>query len=676
MTKAIDRGSITDLLSAKMIMHYQENPVDFVEDIIFHKNFKGVGGEFYVTDQQKEIMDAIAHNRRTSVSAGRGIGKSSVLAWTIIWWHSCFPRARSVAFAPAYPQLKSVLWPEIAKWVGTSLVAKYFEHTERKFYLIEDAKVNFSEPRSAAKEEAAQGLHEDHLLIMIDEASGVEDKIYERLSGSLTKPNNKMVLMSNPTRTSGFFFDSHHRVKRHWETFMFDSQESPLVDIEFLDQMRDRYVTPTFIHDMFRVHVMGQFPTGDPESFIKLTDIYDAVLRTVNHKDQNVEIGVDVARKGNDMTAISVRQGWHVFSGEELGFYKDSGDKETKHIITMGQSTKINEIVDFVIRVVKRVREELDYDDLIRIKVDDSGVGGGVTDYLELDTENNIEVVPIVFSTKRSEKYADVPSKMWGNIRENIEKISLPNDVQLIEELSSRRWAEDRGLIKIEPKSKYKKDFGASPDKADSLILAFADLENEKRIVKGYDYREPILIGVPAAALQHGFKYMCVYSIPGQKTSAVWVTWSGGAIRVVDEFVGDTADIVEIARLNGFNKALGNPAMFKIGDNDLSLFFMDNGVWIQEAYGYNELSAVNSLATIGKQGRLIVAEECTQTNNQLRTWTDRTDKEFGKERYGLCYALTLVVFELVENKELTFHNSPILVDHFENSDVNSGFMSV
>ena len=677
MNKSKQTKSITEILPPEAIDYYIDKPVEFIEDYILqtHKN-----KDYYITDQQRVIIESIAKHKRTSVKAGRGVGKTGALAFLILWWHSMFPEARSVAFAPSFPQLASVLWPEIAKWLSRSMLKDYFIYTKRGLFLKEDNKVNFSEPRTAAKEESAQGLHAEHLLLIIDEASGVQDVIYERLQGSLTKPNNKIILMTNPTRTSGFSYDSQNRYKRHWNCITLNSEESPIVDPSYIQEMRDKYVTPTFVHDMYKVHVLGQYPSGDPDSFLKLEDVYSAKYRTNASKDGPVELGVDIARKGDDRTVIAVRQGNYVYSAEELGLYTKDETTDIEHLITTGQVSKIPEIEELIYKVVDTAREVTGYEGTIRVKVDDTGLAG-LTDYLELDEEHNIEPVPIVFSMKQTDKYFNVPSKMWGEIKDRIRDIRIPNSPSLIEELSTRKWEDVNGKIKIQPKKEFKKDYGASPDEADALILAFADIENENRIVKGYDVRDTINHGIEAANLQAGKHYCCVYSTTNQHAAAVWVTWTGSSIRVIDEYVGHTSEIIEVIKMNPSGKIIGNPEMFKKEKEDMYMLFMDNGIFLQEPYGYNEMASMTHLSKIAKDKRLVVAIECKKTSEQLRRWTSSTATNKSKEMFGLGYALTLVVSDLISNNEITMLETIGRMSYrgdFDNQikDVNAPFMSL
>jgi len=682
MTTRKKYKKISGVLSKEMIFYYQTHPVEFVEDQIFRTKAKINGGKFAVTDQQAQFLNALVDNKRVSAKAGRGVGKTGSLAFAIIWWHSLFDHARSAAFSPSFGQLESVLWPEVAKWISESTVADCFEHTATKLYLREDAKRNFSEIKSAGKPESARGLHADNLLIIIDEASGVEDEIYNVLSGSLTGGlTNKIALMTNPSKTSGFSYDSHNKYKRFWKTLTFSSEDSPIVDKDWLREWKEKYVTPTFIHDMYKIEALGEYPDGSADSFFTLSQIKEAANREVD-KDGPIEIGIDIARKGDDVTVAAVRQGMYVYSGEELGYFEIDPTSMNRHLVTMGKTSKIPEIEEFVYGLVDSVRAKTGYEDVIRIKVDDTGVGGGLTDYLERDESHNLEVLPVVFSQKRCETYFDVPSRMWGNLKDLIEKIKIPNDPNLIEELATRCWSLDRHLIRIEPKKEFKKNFGSSPDRADALILAFADIEHEHRYIKSYDRRDTENNGRNSAEMRSGVKYCCVYSTDNQQTAAVWATWYNGEVRIIDEFVGDTSEVIDVINMNGkTKKIIGSPNLFKIGESDMSLYFLERGLYIQESFGYNQLASINNLASVARDKHLHIAIECEQTANQLRKWSaTKAGKEL-REGFGLCYAITLMVSELINTKEITVMGSTGKLSYvrrtgIDEDDINVGFLSM
>jgi len=188
--------------------------------------------------------------------------------------------------------------------------------------------------------------------------------------------------------------------------------------------------------------------------------------------------------------------------------------------------------------------------------------------------------------------------------------------------------------------------------------------------------------GRPSAEMRSGDTYCCVFATSNQQASAVWATWFSGEIRIVDEFVGDTSEVIDVIRMNGASKkVIGSPNMFKVGDSDMFLFFMDRGIIIQEPFGYNELSSINNLATIAMDKHLQIAVECEQTANQIRKWSSRDSGKELKESYGLCYAITLLVSELVSTNEIAVMGSTgglsySTINKSSASDVNDGWMGV
>ena len=110
-------------------------------------------------------------------------------------------------------------------------------------------------------------------------------------------------------------------------------------------------------------------------------------------------------------------------------------------------------------------------DPSIPIKVDDGGVGGGVSDQLK---HWGAKVIRVNFGSKATqpEKYANMATEMWFEFP--IDEVSIPDDEELMDELSERRYDYDKQEVKrIEPKDEFKPRIGRSPDKADALLLSF-----------------------------------------------------------------------------------------------------------------------------------------------------------------------------------------------------------
>jgi len=670
---------LSEIISPIQWEYYMGHAADFIEDYVLAGRAKYLGGTAQITDQQLLVLESVANNRRTTVKAGRGVGKTCDLAWLTMWWCSMFEMARVVATAPTFPQLQSVLWPEVAKWLSGSQLEPYFIHTAKRLYLLEDPKNNFAEPRTASREESAQGLHGLHLLIMMDEAPGIDDNIYKVIKGSMTSLNNKMVLMGNPARTSGFFYDSFHRNKRHWNCITLNAEESPVVDKGELAEWKEMYVTNGRVHDMYKIHVLGEFPSGDPEAYLgiesvdkavqrgRLLDRYGKLIPSPQLTEGAVEVAIDFARKGVDTTCCASRQGNWVFSAQELGLIPESEDGWKEDLYTKGQTTG-PEAEQMVYDVVDATRAVTGYQGVIRVKCDITGVGGYAADHLELDTEHNIEVIPCNFGGAGDETAHDECSIMWKALKDRLDKIHLPNDRFMSGELSTRRFEYDaRTRIAIESKKVYKHDFGASPDRADVIVMLFSDKDNERCYVKPFNPADTQTHTYESKYLRGGEKYCAVYCSPSQEVSVILSTWFGGKLRIYDEFIGDTIEATYFLKNHGpYKKIIGNSTMFNVKEDDLALEFAKSGVYIREQYGYNEIGAINHLSRLAENKDLVIAKECYDTFSLFRRWTANRSKGELKEKFGLCYAVTHIVSDLVKTNKITIVSN----------DPNVGFMSL
>lgn len=180
----------------------------------------------------------------------------------------------------------------------------------------------------------------------------------------------------------------------------------------------------------------------------------DAVVEAMNRRvdeEGAIEIGVDVARFGDDRTVMVKRKGHQVIAAEEY---------------TKKSTTEVRDLVAAF----------ADQDKKVLIKVDDTGVGGGVTDGL---IEMGYTVMPVNFGAKAhdSDKYPNLISEAWFHLESIITHIGLHNDNELLGELTTRQWVMDsKGRRGVESKDVYKKRDNRSPDKADATILCFYDI--------------------------------------------------------------------------------------------------------------------------------------------------------------------------------------------------------
>ena len=451
-------------IHAQALEFYMDNPVEFVEDII---------GAF-PDASQSAILRSVAQNPMTSVRSGHGVGKSAVESWLVIWFLCTRPFPKIPCTAPTQHQLFDILWAEVSKWIRNSpVLMNTLQWTREKIYLKGHPEEWFAVARTATKPDALQGFHADNVLYIIDEASGVEDKIFEPVLGALTTPGAKLLMCGNPTQLSGFFYDSHYKNRDVYTTFHIDGRQSSRVDKEYINKIIAMYGEDS---DVFRVRVGGDFPLQEEDVFIPLTLIERSVTLGYDYKPEDspglIHIGCDVARFGDDKTVI----GYKVDT--KVDFFEKRRGQDT-----MKTADKIIELGEFLVARYKWAGK-------IPVKVDDGGVGGGVVDRLRQIKRNSpdrfpwLEVFPVKFGMRiKNKNYHDTTSYMMGVVKKLLMsydetgllkpiELILPKDDNLAAQLSIRKYhLTEASKIRIESKDNMKKRGLPSPDEADCVLL-------------------------------------------------------------------------------------------------------------------------------------------------------------------------------------------------------------
>lgn len=442
---------------------YWDDPVAFAEDMM----------GFEPDDWQRDVMMDVAQFPRTSVRSGQGVGKTGLEAALVIWFLCCRPNPKVICTAPTKQQLHDVLWAEVAKWLESSMVKNLLKWTKTKVYMIGHEERWFATARTANKPENMQGFHEDHMLIIVDEASGVADPIMEAIQGTLSGDDNKLLMCGNPTRTSGYFYDSHNRDRKLFRTHKVDSRDSKRTSKENIQMLIDKYGAES---DVVRVRVYGEFPKAEADAFIALELAELAATATVQPTGNTLHLGVDVARFGDDETVIAPRIGMKVFP---LRCYNKQDTMAT---------------VGCVVAAGREMQNDNSSLHFVEIKVDDSGVGGGVTDRLnEVIVEEGLtgwRVIPVNNGSRVTddgeEHYENRGTESWATIRDLLQEsfskhlqgetasIELPADDRLVTQLTQRKYRmTSKGKLALERKEDMKKRGLDSPDRADAVVLSF-----------------------------------------------------------------------------------------------------------------------------------------------------------------------------------------------------------
>lgn len=408
------------------------------------------------TNQQVDLMRAVVDNKFIACKSGHGTGKSTALAALIWWFLICFDDAQVPCTAPSAPQLKDVLWARISElkaglppFIGEQweVIEGRVKHVEKKhsFAVARTTKMN--------QTDALQGFHADNLLIAVDEACGVAEDVFMPVLGALTSTsgNNKIVLIGNPTRVSGFFYGCFSK-DSFWRQLTFNAEKSDLVSGKQINFWRKRYGEDS---DQYRVRVKGQFPLSDDSSLFDRGDL--ELAKTLEYSDDFPIIwGLDVALGGSDNSVLAKRHG-HVIKEITKFSYADA------MMVT-------NFVMGNYNQTPMRDRPQA-------IMVDYMGVGAGVCDRL-LEKKYPARRIQAGSSAFENHLYANLRAEMYCRLMREFRERSLkiPDNDELVDELLSISYKYDtKGRYLLKSKQDMRRAGVKSPDSADAVALTFSE---------------------------------------------------------------------------------------------------------------------------------------------------------------------------------------------------------
>lgn len=425
---------------------------------------------------QKEVLESLLSDDKIAIKSGHGTGKTALLSWIILWWLCTKIPTKIACTANSAHQLNDVLWSEISKWHRNlpDGFRNLFEFKSDKINLV-GVKDSFCVARTARREqpEALQGFHSPNMLFIADEASGIDNIIFEVAEGSLSTKGAKVILTGNPTRSSGYFYDCFHTMKHRWKTFTISCHDSQYVNPSFIADMAKKYGEDS---NVFRIRVLGEFPESNEDAIIPLHLISESITRDIDPSTDDVIWGLDVARHGNDRTALAKRQGNTLL--EKIKTWKNKDLMETVGIVVSEYEA---------LPYSKRPTE---------ILIDSIGLGAGVADRLqEMNLNCQITAVNVAELPSMQDKYMRLRDELWFLVREWFESrdVKIIDDEELVAELTTPSFSfMSNGKIKVESKEQMKKKGHNSPDLADALCLTFASRHGFAKSNRNYKWNRPI----------------------------------------------------------------------------------------------------------------------------------------------------------------------------------------
>lgn len=419
---------------------YFEDPVGYVRDVL----------QAEPDTWQIEALNAVRDHKRVAGASGHGIGKTAFVAWIIHWFMATRPNPQVVVTANTKNQLDSKTWRELAKWNQKALNGHWFEVKATRMELKDSPETWFASaiPWTEHNSESFAGTHEEHVLVVFDEASAIADVIWDVVEGAMTTPGARWVALGNPTRNTGRFRECWGRFRHRWHTMQVDSRKAKMADQTQIAEWIADYGEDS---DFVRVRVKGEFPKSSSAQLISSALVDAAVdYKAVGYEKLPLILGVDVARFGDDQTVICARRGRKVYPLSKF-----------RELDTM-------QVAGHVATAIRTLKPAL-------VNIDIGAMGAGVVDRLR---EQGYDVRGVNFGGQPVDKikFANKRAEMWGDALEWLkEGGDLPDDYELKQDLIGPEYSYTSSQqLLLEKKESMKRRGLSSPDCADAFALTFA----------------------------------------------------------------------------------------------------------------------------------------------------------------------------------------------------------
>jgi phage terminase large subunit len=441
---------------------WRKDPVKFVRDCF------GVTPDEWQIEAMSHLGGEYNSSRRLCMKACTGPGKSATLAW--MGWHrlACFAakgeHPKGAALSITSDNLKDNLWAELSKWQQRSPFLKaYFTWTKEKIYANDHPETWFLSARSFAKDANAEaigralsGLHSQFPFILLDETGDMPGAVGRAAAQIFTgSPKDAAIIQAgNPTSTQGLLYESCTKASESWEIITItadpdDPKRTPRVSVEHAREMIKTYGRD---NPWVMATILGLFPPTGFNALLGPDDVDAAFARHYNLDELQsapIVLGGDVARQGDDSSAIARRQGRQSFA-----------------IRTMRIPDTMVLAQQFIMEMQKYKADGMLVDET-------GGYGAGVIDAMR---QMGHDVIGVQFGGRASDyRYFNKRSEMYFELAKWVKNGgALVEDRELKEELCATTFVYQGDKFRIVEKELIKDQIGRSPDRADALALTFA----------------------------------------------------------------------------------------------------------------------------------------------------------------------------------------------------------
>lgn len=433
----------------------------------------------HLWSKQVEIAASVRDHRLTAVQSCHGVGKSWTASRLTAWWLDIHPpgEARVVTTAPTGDQVKAILWSEInaafalAQARGNPLPGRINE-TDWK---LGKRLIAFGRKPSDYNPHAFQGIHAKYVLVILDEACGINKQFWTAAGAIATGEHCRILAIGNPDDPGSQFARVCANTER-WNVIRISAFDTPNFTGEQVPpDLRPNLVSHAYEQDMrteFGEHspvyiskVLGEFPSDAEDGVVRLSAVRACMQPPSTpplHTDlAPVQLGVDLGA-GGDETVIRERR------GRRVGREWRTRDRDSA------------KVVEEIVRVINLTKATT-------VKVDSIGIGWGIVGSLREKQREGLHAADIVgvnvseastepvrFARLRSQIWWQVGRQLSEDLGWDMSELGEDDRDRLAAQLTAPKYSTDAsGRIVVEPKAETKKRIGRSPDNADALLLAF-----------------------------------------------------------------------------------------------------------------------------------------------------------------------------------------------------------
>lgn len=450
---------------------YREDPVLWARERI----------KINLWSMQREIAMSLVTSDRVVVKSCHAIGKTYLAAILVCWWIDTHPPTQTmvVSTAPTANQVNKLLWEYIRvihrehKLGGNVSEAAEWKSSQRDV-------IGQGRKPADTNISAFQGTHAKYLLVVLDEAGGVPDVLWTGMRSVTTGEYNRTLAIGNPDDPATEFGRIFLQDYKQWTKFTVSAYDTPNFTGEDVSQtIKDNLISKKWVEEAeetwgiddarFKSKVLAEFPEESTDTLFPPSLLMKAIGENapLPTETDRPKLGVDVARFGDDKTTVVMNYGGVCSVVDSWNGLDLVASAHRVHDLAMKLGVS-------------------------EVRVDDSGLGGGLTDNLAYLAITNYIIFRMVGSAASPDlnKWVNARAYWHDMVRYMMRNgsLSLPDfhaEDSAIGSMSKTLFDEMQGIrykfgarnaMQIESKDEMRKRIKKSPDYSDALIYACAPI--------------------------------------------------------------------------------------------------------------------------------------------------------------------------------------------------------